>query len=219
MARVLVFHEETGPRVFIEGRARVHHHVATAPDLGRAVRSIGSFQPSVIVAHLDTKRTGALDMLRYMKRNRVDVPVVLVGDGGAGILQTMAMKLGAAAFVEYPMEQGAFDQAISKALQADRDAHGQTPPICEEERNGNLSELEKQLNRRMMCFAGRNQVYIQSLIQGNGLPSKPRITLKCPLRKEFGHTPNVYYEYVRDVCCGDPSVCPAWQQFQARNTA
>ncbi len=29
----------------------------------------------------------------------------------------------------------------------------------------------------------------------------------------------IYYEYIRDVCCNDPSACPAVQQFAAKNSA
>lgn len=72
------------------------------------------------------------------------------------------------------------------------------------------------LNRRMVCVAGRNQVFIQSMILGGGRTSRPRIALKRPLRKQFGYSPDVYHEFIRDVCCADPSSCPAWQAFQQR---
>jgi hypothetical protein len=70
-----------------------------------------------------------------------------------------------------------------------------------------------------VCFAGRNQVYIQSLITDVGTTTKPRITLKCPIRKDFGYPPNVYYQFIRDVCCGNPSACPAYQEFTARKAS
>jgi hypothetical protein len=89
------------------------------------------------------------------------------------------------------------------------------PPICDEERQGNLTVLEQQLNREMKCVAGRNQVYIRSVVNGSG-KTTPRIALKCSFRKEQGQTPDVYYEHIRDVCCCDPNECEAYRAFQKR---
>ena len=219
MAKILVVHGDRDARKLLVQRAGLHHQVTFAQNLAKATKLIASNPPALLIVGLDPKKPEAIDLLRYLRRSRVDLPVIIVGEAAAGVLQPVAMKLGAAAVLEYPVEQAALDQAISKALQLDKDAHGATPPICREELEGNRSELQKQLNRHMVCFAGRNQVYIQSMILGGGKTSKPRIALKCAIRKQFGHPPNVYYEYVRDVCCGDPTGCPAYQEFQAKYTA
>ena len=116
-------------------------------------------------------------------------------------------------------EQAVFDQAVSKVISADWSAKGEQPPITEEELQANLTELEAELNRRMQCFAGKNQVYLQSFILGGGRTSKPRIALKCSLRQEYGDPPNVYYEYIRDVCCSNPAACSAYQTFKAKHSA
>ena len=89
------------------------------------------------------------------------------------------------------------------------------PPISLEEQRANLSELEERLNREMKCHAGRNQVFIRSLLTGMGTTT-PRITLKCHLRKDVDLKPDVFYEYIRDVCCGDPEQCPAYLDFKER---
>jgi len=219
MAKVLVIHGERGPRKFLEARASVHHEVKGVKHIGKAIKEVNKFKPELMICEIDPRNKDAMDLLRHLKRNRIDIPVVLVGNAAAGVLKPMAMKIGAAAFVEYPMEQAALDQAMSKALQDDKDAHGTVPPITDEEKNANISEMEKQLNRHMECFAGKNQVFIQSVVRGVGSKSKPRIALKCKLRKEFGYPPDVYYEYIRDVCCDNPGACPAYQAFKARNSA
>ena len=86
------------------------------------------------------------------------------------------------------------------------------PPITAEEGSANLSRLESHLNKHMKCFAGRNQVYIQSMILGSAT-SRPRIALKCNLRAEYGLNRDVYYEWIRDTCCGDPKRCEAYREF------
>lgn len=90
------------------------------------------------------------------------------------------------------------------------------PPITPEELTSNLSDLERKLNREMKCTAGRNQVYIRSLLTG-GSTTRPRIALKCPLRRDIKLQPEVFYEYIRDVCCTDPDSCEAWRAFRERH--
>lgn len=89
------------------------------------------------------------------------------------------------------------------------------PPLTEEERTGNLSQLERDLNARMVCPAGKNQVYIRSLLTGNGT-TQPRIALKCSYRRDLKEDPEVYFEHIRDVCACDPEKCEAYRKFKAR---
>ncbi len=89
------------------------------------------------------------------------------------------------------------------------------PPLTEEELTTNLTVLENRLNDEMKCPAGRNQVYIRSLLTGSGT-TKPRIALKCPLRKDINLTPEIYFEEIRDLCCGDHENCQAWQELRDR---
>jgi hypothetical protein len=89
------------------------------------------------------------------------------------------------------------------------------PPISPQELNGNLSDLEREFNAQMKCHAGKNQVFIRSLLTATGT-TQPRITLKCPLRRDIGLNPAVFYEYIRDVCCSDPEQCEAYRRFKDR---
>lgn len=90
------------------------------------------------------------------------------------------------------------------------------PPITEEELKSNLSVLEKQLNREMKCVAGKNQVYLRSLLTGSGT-TRPRIALKCHLRRDIGQTPEIFYEDIKSLCCGNPENCEAYRQFKQRH--
>ncbi len=89
------------------------------------------------------------------------------------------------------------------------------PALTPEELTGNLSQMQNRLNAEMKCTAGRNQVYIRSVISGRR-PSRPRIALKCPFRRDINRSPDVFYEYIRDVCCSDPEQCEAWRAFKKR---
>jgi hypothetical protein len=89
------------------------------------------------------------------------------------------------------------------------------PPITAEEEGANLSELEQRLNREMKCHAGKNQVFIRSLLTGSNT-TQPRIALKCHLRRDIGLKPEVFYEHIRDICCGDPDRCEAYRDLKER---
>ena len=219
MPKVLIIHSNKTARGFIEKRASPHHLVKARDSWASGMKTIRPYRPDVLIAEIDPRDSAAMDMLRYLKRTHIRTPVVLVGPAAAGARLPAAMHLGASGFLEYPMEQSALNQAISEALHSNKDTGDDVPPVSEEEVGVNLSELEKRLNRRMVCVAGKNQVYLQSLIQGGGRTSKPRVALKCPLRKQFGFPPNVYYEHIRDICCGDPSVCNAFQKFTELSSA
>jgi hypothetical protein len=95
-----------------------------------------------------------------------------------------------------------------------REAYG--PTLTPEELTGNLSEIERRLNDEMKCPAGRNQVYVRSLLTGR-TTTRPRIALKCSLRRDIKLTPDVYYEHIRDVCCCDPEQCEAYRAMRRRH--
>lgn len=89
------------------------------------------------------------------------------------------------------------------------------PPVARAELHANLSDLQRELNERMMCHAGKNQVVIRSLLTGTGT-TRPRIMLRCSLRADVGLKPEVFYEYIRDVCCSDPEQCEAYRNLKER---
>ena len=106
--------------------------------------------------------------------------------------------------------------SVMKKSRPTQEAFG--PPVHQDELTVNLSVLERKLNTDMKCPAGKNQVYLRSLMTGSGT-TRPRVALKCPLRRDIGEKPEVFYEHIRDVCCGDHSKCPAWQSLKDRYVA
>lgn len=107
----------------------------------------------------------------------------------------------------------AADEKVARQSSALDKAFG--PPLTAEEQTGSLSELEKRLNREMQCPAGKNQVFLRSLIGPKGT-TQPRVALKCHLRKDAGLPAEVFYEHIRDVCCANPENCPAYKKFKDR---
>lgn len=217
VCRVLIVHRDAGARDMLGAMVGRRHEVEYASDYTAGVKAFHARRPNLVIAGQDGRHGDAMLLLRHFHNNGVRVPVIMVAGRGAGVYQQAAMKLGAKAFLEFPVEERRLADAIEAALAGAARGEADVPPLTKEEARANLSELEKRLNERMKCFAGRNLVYLQSYI-GSGAGSRPRICLKCPLRKEFGLEPNVYYEFIRDVCCHDPSQCEAIKRFEARRT-
>lgn len=93
------------------------------------------------------------------------------------------------------------------------DAFG--PPLTDVELRVNLSVLQNQLNGEMKCPAGKGQVYIRSLLTGR-TTTRPRIALKCSLKKSIGQSHEVFYEEIKEKCCGNPDGCEAYKKFKDR---
>jgi len=208
---VLIIHKDKQARTMLESMARVRHEVESARDLITGLKHMARMRPSVIVVGHDSHKQEGLRLLRYMRENVLKTPVVVVFASGAGSSQPALMKYGARAFLEYPVDDDRLERALAAALQAGSTSTA-PPPLTAEELAGNLSMMENKLNKHMKCFAGRNQVFLQTFI-GSG--ARPRIALKCGLRAEYGLNKDVYFEFIRDTCCGDPSRCEAVQRFNA----
>ncbi len=191
----------------------VRHEVNVASNARGAIRSLINDKPQIILAGTDAKKMDAYELLRHLQQEQINTPTIVVSPASGGKYQSVAMKLGAVAFLEYPIEEETLNETVTRILANGFAQKGKQPPITQEELDSNLTELEAKLNRHMKCFAGKNQVYINSFILGGGQKSKPRIALKCSLRQQYSQPPNVYYEYVRDVCCGNPTSCSAHQRF------
>jgi len=211
---VLIIHYDKEIRSRLEILAKLRHEVSGAKHVVAGIRQLAKDRPDLLVVGHDTQKEEGARLLRYLRDNAIKIPVVVVLSAGAATSQPLLMKLGAKGFIEYPVDQERFDRALSAAVQAHQEMTSPPPPITPEERNSNLSMLENNLNRAMKCVAGKNQVYLQSMVLG-GATTKPRICLKCPWRAEYGLNREVYYEFIRDVCCRNPSRCEAVRLFNA----
>lgn len=211
MASVLLIHRDHAALVYLASVTGTRHQVRTAADVGSGIRNLGHPRPDVVVIHHDQHRE-ALRLLEYFKANVMKVPVVVLLAPRAATDQALLMKMGVRVFLEPPFDADRLDRGITQAIDIRREADAGPPPITPEEQNANLSSLENRLNKAMKCVSGRNQVFLQSWVLGRST-TRPRILLKCPLRPQYGLPPHVYYEHIRDVCCGDPNRCEAYRRF------
>jgi len=214
VARVLVIHHNQEILHQLAKLIKNHHEFMAIDNLLSGVKHLPKVVPDVIVVGQDKKKKEGVRLLRYLRTNAIHVPVIVILSAGGGVWQPMLMKLGAKRLLEHPVGEDELNEAISAAIKVRAEELAGPRPITNEERRSNLSLLETALNQKMKCFAGKNQVFIQSQILG-GSTTKPRIMLRCPLRAEYGLSRDMYYEFIRDICCTEPGQCEAIQRFNA----
>ncbi|HPD31507.1 MAG TPA: response regulator [Phycisphaerae bacterium] len=217
MPKVLLINRDKATLGLLEAMFRPHFEVKKTTEVTAGASLLTKSRPDLVVVGQEAKSDDALRLATWMRDNGVQLPVVAVLGPKADPVQPKLHKLGVRAFVEHPITKQQVQEAINTAVRFHKTRQAAPPPPTLEELRANLSELENRLNKAMKCFAGTNKVFILSQI---GSTSRPRICLKCPLRPEYGLPPNVYYEFIRDVCCGDPNKCEAYYSFQtARESA
>ena len=214
MARVLLIHYDPPTLKRLAAYVETAHEVMAVDNLMGGIKYIPKIKPEVIVVGQEALHQPAAKLLTYMRDNRIRAAVVVVYSKEAAPTQPMLIKLGANALVPDSVDRPQIIEAIRTAQVVYAAQHTAPPPVSEEEQNGNLSMMEHQLNKEMKCFAGANQVFIQSRLLGRST-TKPRIMLRCPIRPDYGLPRDVYYEYIRDVCCQTPSLCEAYRRFTA----
>ncbi len=211
MPKVVLIHHDKATLALLEALFKSRFDVQVARDVATGSSILAKSKPDLVLVGHQARSSEAVSLVTWMRDNRVKVPVVVALGANADPIQPRLLKLGVRGFVEHPPDRRRVQQAIDKAVKFHKATQAPAPPVTAEEARANLSVLENQLNRAMKCFAGTNKVFILSQI---GSMAKPRICLKCPLRPEFGLPANVYYQFIRDVCCGQPDKCEAYSAFQ-----
>lgn len=219
MCRLLIIDADERERRFVAALASsVCDSVLESSNLKAAQKLLEHRRkrPSVIVAGLDPRRECALRVLELLRKWGLSIPMVVLVARGAGMLVAKARKLGARVFVQRPIESSALGSAIREAANGRETSLLDAPPLTDEERTCNLSQLESRLNASIKCSVGRGLVTLHSFIVGPDTKTPPRVCLRCPLREDLGMQPYVYYEHIRDVCCASPYKCELLQAFAAR---
>jgi len=209
--KVLLINSDKTILDLLEAMFQSRFSVHKARDVAAGSEMMAKTRPDLVVVGHQARRDDAVRFLTWMRQNGHKPPVVVVLGPGTDLMNPKLLKLGVRGFVEHPPDKKRVQQAIDAAVKFRKAEDAPAPAVSAEEARSNLSELEKQLNGSMKCFAGLNKVFIQSHI---GSVSRPRICLKCPLRPEYGLSANVFYEFIRDVCCAGPNSCEAYSIFQ-----
>jgi len=214
MARIILVCQDKGEQTLLEACLN-GHQVVTITKMKEAAQVLADAEPDLLVAKVDGKHRAGLDVLRLMRRSRIDAPAVFVLPRRGGPLESEAWQLGVRDFVQMPIRYEEIHRTIQRVLsEAKRPDRNTPPPISDVERRFNLSFIVEKLTKHMKCPAGTNRVIIRSVISGLDQKSEPRVALRCPIRQAVGLEEYVYFKHIRDVCCKKPENCDALQQYK-----
>ncbi|HWP57364.1 MAG TPA: sigma-54 dependent transcriptional regulator [Candidatus Acidoferrales bacterium] len=117
-ARVLVVDDDAASRRLADVRLRaLECQVAMAADGQEAMTAINQQTPDLVLLDLQMPRMGGMELLRRLKRDEFDLPVIVITAHGSIEAAVEAMKEGAYDFLPKPFDPKHLEIVVRKALQ------------------------------------------------------------------------------------------------------
>jgi DNA-binding NtrC family response regulator len=117
-ARVLIVDDDPASRRLLEVRLRpLECEVMTAGNGEQALTAIRTDQPDLVLLDLQMPRMGGMQVLRVLRKDRIDVPTIVITAHGSIETAVEAMKEGAYDFITKPIDANHFDIVVCKALE------------------------------------------------------------------------------------------------------
>jgi len=117
-ARVLIVDDDAASRELLEVRLRaLKCEVAMAADGREALSAIRREPPALVLLDLQMPRMGGLELLRTLRRDGTDLPVIVITAHGSIEGAVEAMKEGAYDFILKPFDPKHLEIVVRKALE------------------------------------------------------------------------------------------------------
>jgi DNA-binding NtrC family response regulator len=117
-ARVLIVDDDAASRRLLEVRLRpLECDVATAGNGEQALSAIRKDVPDLVLLDLQMPKMGGIEVLRALRKERINVPTVVITAHGSIETAVEAMKAGAYDFITKPIDANHFDIVVRKVLE------------------------------------------------------------------------------------------------------
>ena len=117
-ARVLIVDDDPASRRLLEVRLRpLECDVATAGNGEQALTAIRKDVPDLVLLDLQMPKMGGIEVLRALRKDGINVPVIVITAHGSIETAVEAMKEGAYDFITKPVDANHFDIVVRKALE------------------------------------------------------------------------------------------------------
>jgi len=118
MNRVLVVDDDAASRRLLDVRLRaLDCQVVMAADGQEALSAISRVAPELVLLDLQMPRMNGMEVLRALRNEGIDVPVIVITAHGSIETAVEAMKEGAHDFITKPVDANHFDIVVRKALE------------------------------------------------------------------------------------------------------
>lgn len=82
------------------------------------------YVPHIIIADLQTEGLSAVDLMRFIKRTNLNIPVLIISSNGNIDIKVECLETGATDFIQKPFNPRELEARIKKvAFQQDQDYH------------------------------------------------------------------------------------------------
>jgi DNA-binding NtrC family response regulator len=117
-ARVLIVDDDSASRRLLEARLRpLACDVATAGNGEQALTAIRNDVPDLVLLDLRMPGMSGIEVLRALRKEAINVPVIVITAHGSVETAVEAMKEGAYDFITKPIDSNHFDIVVRKALE------------------------------------------------------------------------------------------------------
>ncbi|HXV83649.1 MAG TPA: sigma-54 dependent transcriptional regulator [Candidatus Binatia bacterium] len=117
-ARVLIVDDDPASRRLLEVRLRpLECDVATAGNGEQALAAIRKDVPDLVLLDLQMPKMGGIEVLRTLRKEAINVPVIVITAHGSVETAVEAMKEGAYDFITKPVDAHHFDIVIRKLVE------------------------------------------------------------------------------------------------------
>ena len=117
-ARVLIVDDDAASRRLLEVRLRaLGCETAMAADGHEALAAIQQELPALMLLDLEMPRMGGMELLRTLRRDAVDLPVIVITAHGSIEAAVEAMREGAYDFLPKPLDPHHLEIVVRKALE------------------------------------------------------------------------------------------------------
>ena len=115
--RVLVVDDDEGVREYVGALlSRAGLDVVSAPDGEQGLRALEEVHPDLVLLDVTMPGPSGLDLLRRIKRQHGDLPVVMLSGQGEAANVVESIRSGAADFLAKPFEPDELEGAVARAL-------------------------------------------------------------------------------------------------------
>jgi DNA-binding NtrC family response regulator len=117
-ARVLIVDDDPASRRLLEVRLRpLECDVATAGNGEQALTAIRKDVPDLVLLDLQMPKMGGIEVLRALRKEEINLPVIVITAHGSIETAVEAMREGAYDFITKPVDANHFDIVVRKALE------------------------------------------------------------------------------------------------------
>jgi two-component system, NtrC family, response regulator AtoC len=117
-ARVLIVDDDAASRRLLEVRLRpLECDVATAGNGEQALTAIRKDVPDLVLLDLQMPKMGGIEVLRALRKEQINLPIVVITAHGSIETAVEAMREGAYDFITKPLDANHFDIVVRKLLE------------------------------------------------------------------------------------------------------